>query len=138
METVQNSKIYQVAQRKLPAWQRFLDRLARRVIDVLASFFGLLFLAPWFFVIGIIIKHDTPGPIFYKGPRVGKGGKEFKILKFRTMYEDPDSYNGARLTNHKDPRVTKIGRWLRDTKLNELPQLWNVLKGADVPGRAAT
>ena len=129
MGTAQSSKIYQVPQRNLPAWQKFLDRLARRVIDVLASFFGLLILSPWFFVIGIIIKQDTPGPIFYKGPRVGKGGKEFKILKFRTMYENPASYNGARLTNHKDSRVTKIGRWLRDTKLNELPQLWNVLKG---------
>jgi len=129
MGSYQTSKIYQVPQRNLPGWQIFLDGLARRVIDVLASFFGLLILTPWFFVIGIIIKHDTPGPVFYHGPRVGKGGKTFPILKFRTMYEAPASYNGARLTNHKDPRVTKIGRWLRDTKLNELPQLWNVLRG---------
>ena len=70
-----------------------------------------------------------PGPVYYRGPRVGRGGREFLILKYRTMYERPESYSGPPLTAQDDPRVTPIGRWLRRTKLNELPQLWNVLKG---------
>ena len=60
---------------------------------------------------------------------MGRGGRTFRILKFRTMYETPVSYSGPKVTAHDDPRVTPLGRWLRDTKLNELPQFWNVLKG---------
>ena len=66
----------------------------------------------------------------YRGaPHGKKKGNIFKILKFRTMYESPESYSGPRVTAHDDPRVTPLGRWLRATKLNELPQFWNVLKG---------
>lgn len=118
-----------LTQKEYSGWVLTLDRIARRVIDVLVSFFGLLFSTPMFFVIRTIIKRDTPGPVFYHGDRVGKDGKNFKILKFRTMYEEPNCYNGKRLTVSSDPRVTKAGRWLRDSKMNELPQLWNVLLG---------
>ncbi|MCA9927586.1 MAG: sugar transferase [Anaerolineales bacterium] len=94
-----------------------------------AAVCGLLLLAPLFLYISVLIKRDTPGPIFYWGPRIGRGGSPFDILKFRTMYERPQSYDGPKITGSGDPRITAVGQWLRDTKLNELPQLWNVLKG---------
>ncbi len=106
-----------------------LDGAARRMLDILASFFGLLFLSPFFLLFSVLLRHDSPGPIFYRGPRVGKGGREFGILKFRTMYERQASYDGPRVTGSNDGRITPFGRWLRDTKMNELPQLWNVLVG---------
>jgi lipopolysaccharide/colanic/teichoic acid biosynthesis glycosyltransferase len=106
-----------------------LDRLFKRLFDVCAAFWGLVLLAPLFMVIAVLIKRESPGPVFYRGPRVGKDGKPFGILKFRTMYECPESYHGPRVTARGDHRITPFGQWLRDTKLNELPQLWNVLVG---------
>ena len=90
---------------------------------------ALALLAPIFGLIAVAIKRDSPGPVLYRGARMGRGGSTFKMLKFRTMYETPVSYAGPKVTAHDDPRVTPLGRWLRDTKLNELPQFWNVLKG---------
>jgi lipopolysaccharide/colanic/teichoic acid biosynthesis glycosyltransferase len=110
-------------------WSDTLENFSRRVLDILASIFGLLFLAPAFLLVAIIIRRDSPGSIFYRRSRAGKNGREFGILKFRTMYERPASYKGPSVTSSDDDRVTPFGRWLRDTKLNELPQLWNVLVG---------
>lgn len=106
-----------------------LDDFARRILDILLSLFGLLVLSPLFLLIGIAIKRSSPGPVFYWGPRAGKNGKPFRILKFRTMYERKESYDGPKVTAENDPRVTPLGRILRQTKINELPQLWNVLIG---------
>jgi lipopolysaccharide/colanic/teichoic acid biosynthesis glycosyltransferase len=100
-----------------------------RTRDVLIALIGLIILSPLFLFIAIWIKLDSPGPILFKGPRVGKNGKVFQILKFRTMYENPTSYQGPKITSENDPRITKVGSWLRNSKLNELPQLWNVLIG---------
>ncbi len=108
---------------------RRLNAVLRRTLDLSASAVGLLLLFPFFVFIAIIIKFDSPGPVFYWSPRVGKHGRLFSMLKFRTMYEKPESYSGPRVTGQGDKRITPIGHWLRDTKLNELPQLWNVLKG---------
>ena len=102
---------------------------AQRALDVLGSFFGLLLLSPLFILVAILIRRDSPGPIFFWGSRVGRHQRPFKIAKFRTMYERPESYAGSKVTGSKDNRITPIGKWLRDTKLNELPQLWNVLVG---------
>ncbi|HEX7541406.1 MAG TPA: sugar transferase [Anaerolineales bacterium] len=107
----------------------FIGKALKRIFDLLISAFGLLLLSPVFGLIAMAIKRDSPGPVFYRGPRLGKGGKVFKILKFRTMRECPESYLGPRITAEDDERITPLGRWLRDTKLNELPQLWNVLRG---------
>jgi lipopolysaccharide/colanic/teichoic acid biosynthesis glycosyltransferase len=107
----------------------WLNSLIKRGFDIIFSFFALLFFSPIFGIIALAIKRDSPGPVIYRGPRMGRGGKEFSILKFRTMAETPQSYSGPRITAHDDPRVTSIGRWLRDTKLNEFPQFWNVLLG---------
>lgn len=106
-----------------------LNNALKRSLDMIASFFGLLFLSPLFAFLAALIKLDSPGPIFFKGKRAGRGGKPFYILKFRTMYERPESYQGPKITGNGDDRITRVGQWLRDTKLNELPQLVNVLKG---------
>ena len=103
--------------------------LLKRVFDVSCAFFGLIFLSPFFLIIAMLIKRASPGPATYLGPRIGKDGHIFQILKFRTMVEHPQSYDGPPITAEDDGRVTPFGRWLRDAKLNELPQLWNVLKG---------
>ncbi|NMC16649.1 MAG: hypothetical protein GYA40_08460 [Chloroflexi bacterium] len=107
----------------------FLQRFTKRFTDIVLSFLSLLILSPVFLLIALRIKRDSPGPCFYRGERMGRYGKPFGILKFRTMYECPESYNGSPLTSNGDPRVTPFGKWLRRTKVNELPQLWNVLKG---------
>lgn len=118
---------------EIKAWfsvmMRHLDDGLRRVRDIVVSAMGMIVLAPFFLLVVMMIRRDSPGPIFYKGHRVGKNGRIFKILKFRTMYEHPASFNGARVTAKDDPRITPFGRILRDTKLNELPQLWNVFVG---------
>ncbi len=106
-----------------------LDAIARRGLDIVAAAVGLLALAPFFLFIAYLIKRDSPGPVFFRGTRVGKDGRPFQILKFRTMFECPESYRGPKITAQGDARITPVGRWLRATKLNELPQLWNVLKG---------
>ncbi len=109
-----------------PHW--LLD-FAKRLVDIVASLLGMILLSPFLLAIAVLIKRESPGPVFYRGPRLGRNGQEFNILKFRTMHEQPESYNGARLTARDDDRITPFGRWLRAAKLNELPQLWNVLKG---------
>ena len=123
------SRINPSTNRSVPKWVSRIDIIARRLLDILVSFFVLLLSWPGLIVVATIIKRDTPGPVFYQSDRVGKHGKRFKILKFRTMHENPESYNGSRLTCNNDPRVTNAGRWLRDTKLNELPQFWNIFLG---------
>jgi lipopolysaccharide/colanic/teichoic acid biosynthesis glycosyltransferase len=106
-----------------------LDRRFKRAFDIAASFLGLLLLSPVFCLVALLIKRESPGPVFYRGPRVGLGGKVFGILKFRTMYECAASYQGPSITARDDDRITPLGKWLRETKVNELPQLWNVLVG---------
>lgn len=101
----------------------------KRLFDIVMSLIGMILLLPIGVVIAILIKRDSPGPVFYRGSRAGKGGKPFHILKFRTMYERPESYAGPRVTAQGDSRITPLGAWLRYTKINEFPQLWNVFKG---------
>jgi lipopolysaccharide/colanic/teichoic acid biosynthesis glycosyltransferase len=108
------------------AWAR---KFIKRMMDITISVIVLLLFAPFFLLIAIAIKIDSPGPVIYRGLRMGYKWKPFKILKFRTMEECPKSYSGPRITACDDPRITKVGRWLRDTKLNEFPQFWNVLIG---------
>ena len=106
-----------------------MNNTLKRLQDIFFALFGLLFLAPFFIFIAILIKRDSPGPIFFRGKRAGFNGNSFDIIKFRTMYERPESYNGEKVTGNGDARITRVGQWMRDTKLNELPQLLNVLKG---------
>ena len=106
-----------------------VDDVLRRGLDILVSITLLIIGFPLLAIIGLLIKRDSPGPVLFRGKRIGLHGKTFEILKFRTMYERPESYSGPRVTANGDQRITRIGKWLRDTKLNELPQLWNVLTG---------
>ncbi len=107
----------------------FIHAFFKRTFDIIFSFIGLLILSPIFFIIALSIKRESYGPAIYQGLRMGRGEKPFKIYKFTTMQPQSAENNGSPITSFDDPRVTKIGRYLRDTKLNELPQLWNVLKG---------
>lgn len=118
----------QIPLRTVSVWMR-LGNVAKRCMDLCLALLGLVLLAPLFIVIGIMLKREEPGSIFYRGRRVGKNGKEFLICKFRTMKEPPEANRGSRVTAKDDPRITSFGRWLRETKINELPQLWNVVKG---------
>lgn len=115
----------------------------KRIFDLLFSIHIILLFSPLFLLIAIIIKLSSPGKIFYRHQRVGRGGKKFYCLKFRTMYKDADEKLIEILKNdhekkleweqtHKlkiDPRITPIGKFLRKTSLDELPQFWNVIKG---------
>lgn len=100
-----------------------------RLFNVTVAFVLLLVLFPILAFFALLIARESSGPIFYHSLRVGKGGKLFSMLKFRTMREEPASYFGPRITARDDARVTPLGAWLRKTKINELPQLWNVIKG---------
>jgi len=102
--------------------------MLKRVFDLLASFIGLVFLTPVLGTIAISIKLEDGGPVFYRGERVGRYGKPFRIFKFRTMGLDAEKIGGSS-TPEDDPRITGVGRILRKYKLDELPQLINVLKG---------
>ena len=99
----------------------------KRVFDIIASGIGLLLLSPLFVVLAIWIKLDSEGPVFYRQVRVGKNNKDFKIFKFRSMRVNSDK--GSLVTIGEDPRITRSGRFIRKMKLDELPQLINVLIG---------
>ena len=101
--------------------------MSKRLFDVLAAAGGLLLLAPVLLAIALWIRLDSPGPALFRQRRVGRHGRLFDIYKFRTMADRPD--DGRQLTVGRDPRITRAGRFLRRTKLDELPQLLNVLEG---------
>jgi lipopolysaccharide/colanic/teichoic acid biosynthesis glycosyltransferase len=100
--------------------------MAKTSLDLIVSIIGLIVLAPFFILIGLLIKIDSRGSVFYKQERVGLNGKLFKLFKFRTMRVDADKA-GAITIGERDPRITSIGFYLRKYKLDELPQLINVL-----------
>lgn len=101
--------------------------MLKRIFDITLSLFGLIILLPFMLIIAILIKIDSKGSVFFKQIRVTKNGKEFKILKYRTMRVGSDKY--SQITVGKDGRITKIGSFLRKYKLDEIPQLINVLIG---------
>jgi len=100
----------------------------KRLFDIVASSLGLIILAPILACIAISIKLSSPGPVFYRGVRTGRYGRPFKMFKFRTMVVGAEKLGGT-TTGKNDPRVTSIGWLLRKYKLDELPQLINVLRG---------
>jgi len=100
----------------------------RRAFDVISAAVGLVVLSPLFAVIALVIKLENDGPVFYSQPRMGKDFRKFRLLKFRSMVPDADRAGGA-LTGPADGRITRAGKFLRAFKLDELPQLINLLKG---------
>lgn len=104
-------------------------RSYKRLIDVTLSLFGLLITAPAFPLIALAIVLDSRGPIFYKQLRVGENENEFFVYKFRTMSDGAEKESGAVWAQKNDPRVTRVGQFMRKTRIDEIPQLYNVLKG---------
>lgn len=100
----------------------------KRCFDIIASFLGIILLSPVLLIIGFSVKCTSKGPVFFKQIRIGRYGKQFKILKFRTMFEGSDK-KGLSITVGADSRITGAGKFLRKTKLDELPQLFNVFIG---------
>jgi len=102
--------------------------MVKRVFDLVLASLGLLALSPCLVAVGVAIKLSSPGPIFYRGERAGLHGGLFRIFKFRTMIVDAES-RGPSSTREDDPRITSVGSFLRRHKLDELPQLINVVRG---------
>ncbi len=105
-----------------------MDAMLKRLFDITVSLAGLSLLFPLMVIIALAIKLAMPGPVFYSGERVGLGGRLFRMHKFRSMVVGADRMGGA-CVSEGDTRVTRMGRFLRKSKLDELPQLWNVLVG---------
>jgi lipopolysaccharide/colanic/teichoic acid biosynthesis glycosyltransferase len=105
-----------------------LNDFIKRLFDILMSLIGIIILSPVFILISLLIKLDSKGPVMFKQIRVGRGERNFKILKFRTMVTDAEQ-KGAQITVGRDSRITRVGHFLRKSKLDEIPQLINVLKG---------
>jgi len=101
----------------------------KRVIDIVLSALGLIILSPLMIIVALAIKATSPGPVFYLQERVGQGEKPFMLYKFRTMINNAEARTGPVLAAENDPRITPIGKFLRATRIDEIPQLWNVLKG---------
>ena len=105
-----------------------IARLAARAVDVSVSAVALVVLSPILLLLAMFVKADSRGPAIYRQLRLGLHGKPFTLLKFRSMRIDAEA-SGPVWASQRDPRVTRVGRFLRATRLDELPQLWNVLKG---------
>ncbi len=113
-------------------------RLTKRALDICGALIGLICLSPLLAIVALLIKLDSRGPVIFRQIRTGRDGKQFSIRKFRSMVKDADQQKGQLLAANEaiglfkitnDPRLTRVGRWLRKTSLDELPQLWNVLRG---------
>lgn len=128
--TIKQSAIWQaplvqVTPELMPVWQR----VVKRAFDIVASFLALVILSPVFLICAIIVKATSPGPVFYVQERIGKGGKPFKMAKFRSMRVDAESNGTPQLSSDDDPRITRFGKFMRKVRLDEIPQFWTVLKG---------
>ena len=109
---------------------RGLNLFLKRFFDILCSGLGLIIASPFIIIIAILVKTSSKGPIFFLQKRLGRKGKVFRIIKFRTMVVNAEHMGtGVKVTGKSDPRITKIGHFLRATSMDEIPQLVNVLKG---------
>jgi exopolysaccharide biosynthesis polyprenyl glycosylphosphotransferase len=105
------------------------DRFLKRLLDLLVAVFALLLLSPLFMLVALAIRAESPGPIFFRQPRIGRSNRMFEMLKFRSMRHDAADRGGHQSTSRRDERITRVGQFLRSTSLDELPQLINVIKG---------
>lgn len=104
-------------------------QLSKRISSIVVSLFGLLFTLPLMGLIALAIRLDSPGDAVFRQKRIGKGGRPFVLYKFRSMRVNADAEGGPRPAQENDDRLTRVGRWLRKTRLDELPQLYNILRG---------
>jgi len=124
MTSIFGTPLIEVNSEIMPAWQFSL----KRIMDLGISAIAMVVLAPLYLVLSIAVRLSSPGPIFFRQERVGKYGRPFRIIKFRSMYCDAER-NGPQLSSSTDPRITPIGRWMRKTRMDEIPQFWNVIEG---------
>jgi exopolysaccharide biosynthesis polyprenyl glycosylphosphotransferase len=124
MNSISDTALIVINKQVMPNWQQSV----KRFIDVSASIFVLIAFSWVYLILMLLVKVGSKGPIFFKQERVGKDGKLFNILKYRTMYTDAEKF-GPSLSKANDPRITKIGRFLRKVRLDEIPQFYNVIKG---------
>ena len=124
MNNILGAKLAEVDFEVMPYWQKFI----KRGMDIVLSLLALIFCMPLFMVIATLIRFDSKGPIFFTQERIGYKGIPFKIIKFRSMFVDAES-SGPRLSSESDDRRTRIGIFLRKSRLDELPQFFNVLLG---------
>lgn len=123
-EAIWHAPLIRVTPELMPVWQQ----IAKRAFDIIASVLVLIIFSPLYIFTAIMVKLSSPGPIFYKQERIGKHGKPFNMLKFRSMYIDAESM-GPQLSKDNDPRITPWGRFMRKTRLDEIPQFITVLSG---------
>lgn len=124
MTGIWGTPLVEIKTELMPYWQFNV----KRIIDLAASVLALLLLSPVLLTIGIAVWSTGKGPVFFTQERIGKGGRPFRIYKFRTMRPDAEK-NGPQLSSENDDRITTVGRFLRKTRMDELPQFWNVIKG---------
>ena len=124
MTSIFGAPLIEVNSEIMPAWQFSL----KRAMDICVSICSLIVLSPLLLALTIGVKLSSPGPVFFRQERIGRFGRPFSIIKFRSMYVDAEQ-NGPQLSSSQDPRITPFGRWMRRTRMDELPQFWNVLKG---------
>lgn len=124
MTSIFGAPLIEVNPQIMPAWQFTVKRL----FDIVFSACALILLAPLMLGIAIAVKLGSPGPVFFRQERIGRHGRPFRIIKFRSMVHQAEQ-NGPQLSSESDPRITPLGRFLRRTRMDELPQFWNVLKG---------
>ena len=124
MTNIYGALLLDVQSDAMPFWQKVL----KRIIDLSMSFVAVIVLTPFYLFSAIAVKFSSPGPIFFLQDRIGKDGRVFKIFKFRTMYVNSEK-NGPQLSSENDPRITRIGSFMRKTRLDEFPQFFNVLMG---------
>ena len=106
-----------------------INHISKRVLDLFLALAGLAVSLPIFFILAVLIKLSSRGPVFYRQERVGEKGRPFMVIKFRSMPQDAESASGPVWASENDPRVTRLGRWMRIWRLDEIPQMINVLKG---------
>ncbi len=124
-EHIYGLPLIEVLPEPMPAW----EQSTKRLIDVLVALVVLAVGLPMWMTLGVLVRFTSPGPAIYRQRRVGQHGKAFTMLKYRTMRQDAEAQTGPVWATENDPRYTPLGRWLRKTRLDEVPQLWNVLKG---------
>jgi exopolysaccharide biosynthesis polyprenyl glycosylphosphotransferase len=126
LEELFGMPVLSIAPPPLAFWRH---RLAKRLMDTVLSAAGIILLSPVLIVLAVLVKMSSPGPVFYRQERVGRGGKTFPVMKFRSMRMDAEKHTGPVWAVKDDPRRTKIGTFLRRTSLDELPQIFNILMG---------
>jgi exopolysaccharide biosynthesis polyprenyl glycosylphosphotransferase len=124
MTNIYGALLLEIISDAMPIWQR----VVKRAMDFILSLIAVIILIPFYIFSAIAVKLSSPGPVFFLQDRVGKNGQTFKIIKFRTMVMNAEK-NGPQLSSKDDPRITKVGKFMRKTRLDEFPQFINVLIG---------